>query len=93
MKVTARSSARTYLVFEALDGRPNEWREVLTETDGGRGVVARNGENAMRKAYRLLAEERGEHPETTLVVVSERMWRPMPVKARVPRTSLAIEIG
>lgn len=89
----AKSKARRYLVFE--ETKDGTWNEVLTadEDRDERGVEARNGENALRKAYRLLAAERDENPETTLVVVAERMWRPTPIKARAPRTAMAIEIG
>lgn len=83
-----RSKSRTYLVFEeqTIANQTTAYIQVGE-------VVARNGENALRKAFRNLADERGEWPETTLVVVAERMWRPTPVKARQPRTAVAIELG
>lgn len=85
-----KSKARTYLVFERFEDKEAPTGAKFHEVGD---VEARNAENALRKAYRKLAEERDEYPETTLVVVAERMWRPTPIKARAPRTAMAIELG
>lgn len=81
-----KSQSRTYLALEEIEvGGEKLYKPVGT-------VEARNGENALRGAYRKLVEERDDYPDTTLVVVAERMFRPTPVKARASK-SVAIDLG
>lgn len=72
--------------------------EQLPEKDGGfsyrpiRAETGRDTDTALRKAYKAIAEERGDLPDLTLVAVAERMWRPQTVTAR-PSTRLAIDLA
>jgi hypothetical protein len=75
---------RTYVVLE---------RQIFEQDESAyfvevHKVEARNGTNALRRAYREL--ERTE--ATTLIAIPESMWRLTPVRGRV-RESVAVEIG
>jgi hypothetical protein len=57
-------------------------------------LVSRNGDNALRAAYRRLAAAReNEDLKVTLVIVAESSWRPKPIKPRQRNLPPAIEIG
>lgn len=67
---------RNYVVLEQIE----------LEADGvafveAHKVEARNGDNALRRAFRELRAERPELDETTLVVIPEGQWKPRPVRA------------
>lgn len=75
---------RNYVVFERQAFEEDQ-QPYFVEVHR---VEARNGTNALRKAYKAL--ERIE--ATTLVVVPESMWQPKAVRGKV-RESIAVEIG
>lgn len=62
------------------------WEEALSSP-----VVARSGELALRKAFRILSENK---PGTfELVPVPTKYWNPEPVEGEVPDAALAIKVG
>lgn len=57
-------------------------------------LVARNGDNALRAAYRRLSAAReDEDLRTTLVIVAQSSWRPKPIKPRQRNLPPALDIG
>jgi hypothetical protein len=55
---------------------------------------ARNGDNALRAAYRRLSKAReDEDLRTTLVIVAQSSWRPKPIKPRQRNLPPALDIG
>lgn len=81
---------RNYIIFEQAEADVGGARRIVWTRIGQ--AIGRNGDVALRRAYRGLADARGEFPETTLVCVAERMWRPKPVAAR-ERHGVAIDVG
>ena len=60
-------------------------------------VEARNGPNALRKAFKELRRERAEHggevfDEGMLVTIPAGQWRPTPVRAK-KRESITVDLG
>lgn len=57
-------------------------------------LVARNGDNALRAAYRRLSAAReDEDLRTTLVIVAQSSWRPKPIRPRQRNLPPALDIG
>lgn len=58
-------------------------------------VEARNGTNALRRAFKEIRQERAEEEpldEATLAVVPMSQWKPTPVRAK-KRESITVDIG
>lgn len=57
-------------------------------------LVSRNGDNALRAAYRRLAKARDDEDlRAILVIVAQSSWRPKPIKPRQRNLPPAIDIG
>jgi hypothetical protein len=73
---------RPYVVLEQiqLEGTDGDvaYQNVLV-------VEARNGTNALRKAFKELRGDREDYDEATLAVIPEGQWKPTPVRADVLR--------
>lgn len=79
---------RGYIVLEEItldDDQGIAYQNVLT-------VEARNGQNAMRKAFRDLREQRPDLEATTLQVIPEGQWKPTPVRAQ-RKESITVSVG
>lgn len=79
---------RVYIVLEQieLDGdQPLAYQVVTT-------VEARNGQNALRKAFKDLRTQRTDFDEATLAVIPEGQWKPTPVKAE-RKESITVSVG
>lgn len=88
----AASRKRTYVILEEV--KVQGQKDPMYSMGGE--VEARNGDNALRAAYRKLCQERDqveEAPEITMGVVASRMFRPRPVKGRARNAPPTIEIG
>ena len=81
------SAIRTYVVLEQhyFDDEP----DVPYFTEVHR-VEARNGNNALRKAFKEL--KGNEESEAVLVVIPEGQWKPTPVSGR-RRAEITVSIG
>jgi putative hemolysin len=81
------SAIRTYVVLEQhhFDDEPSEAYFVEVHR-----VDARNGQNAMRKAFRELKGD--EEAEATLVVIPAGQWKPTVVSGR-RRQDITVSIG
>lgn len=80
---------REYTILRAVtaDGFDKPiWEEALSSP-----VVARSGELALRKAFRLLSENKPGAFE--LVPVPTKYWNPETVEGEVPDQALAIKVG
>jgi hypothetical protein len=85
------TTERTYVVLqkstvEVVGGSEERWVEAMPE-----GVVAANGEAALRKAYAQLVPEDNGDP-VTLCVIPDHYWKPKTVQAKV-RHERAVEIS
>jgi hypothetical protein len=72
----------------ALDGADEAvaYQKVAT-------VEARNGTNALRKAFKELRQERGDaFDEAVLSVIPEGQWKPTPVRAE-RKESITVAVG
>lgn len=78
---------RNYIVLEEieLDGNDHAYQVVTT-------VEARNGNNALRKAFKELRDQRSDFDEATLAVIPEGQWKPTPVKAE-RKESITVSVG
>jgi hypothetical protein len=78
---------RGYVVLEEieLDEGGHAYQNVLT-------VEARNGQNALRKAFKDLREGRPDLDATTLAVIPEGQWKPTPVRAQ-RKESITVSVG
>lgn len=84
---------RLYVILKQ-GGKPTEWEEAFPrEKEGEPNVLpARNGEVALRRAYRMLTED-GEKPgDFVLVATPRHYFDPKPVKGRVHKQPV-ISIG
>lgn len=81
------SAIRTYVVLEEhhFEDEPSEAYFVEVHR-----VEARNGQNAMRRAFRELKGE--EEAEVVLVVIPAGQWKPTPVSGR-RRSDITVSIG
>jgi hypothetical protein len=78
---------RPYVVLEEihLDDDGLAYQKVLT-------VEARNGQNALRKAFKQLRADRTDYDAATLAVIPEGQWKPTSVRAK--RTeSITVAVG
>jgi hypothetical protein len=73
---------RGYVVLEEIG---HAYQNVLT-------VEARNGQNALRKAFKDLREGRPDLDATTLAVIPEGQWKPTPVRAQ-RKESITVSVG
>lgn len=87
-KRTGGAPSRTYVVLEELSFEDTPDEKYTVEVHR---VEARNAANAIRKAFRELAETRTED-EATLIVVPLSMWRPTPVRLS-RKTNVSVSIG
>jgi hypothetical protein len=78
---------RGYVVLEQieLDDGVTAYQNVLT-------VEARNGQNALRKAFKDLREGRPDLDAATLAVIPEGQWKPTPVRAQ-RKESITVSVG
>lgn len=89
---------RDYVVLEQViyEEGENGGTPVMAYLEAHR-VEARNGHNALRKAFkelRVLRSEAGEDAfdEGTLVCIPAGQWRPTPVRAK-KRESITVDVG
>lgn len=88
-----KTQTRGYVVLEQDPTDSSVFRVRLWDDEEGCSKVkARNGENALRAAYRDLRQGRDSEYRPTIAVVSERQWKPKPVGSR-QRANEVIEIG
>ncbi len=84
---TGGAPTRTYVVLE----------EIRLDNDDiayfkAGEVEARNGQNALRKAFKQLREQREDFDAATLAVIPEGQWKPTPVKAQ-RKESITVSVG
>jgi hypothetical protein len=94
--VAARGGAptRPYVVLEeiALDTEGTDSEQALAYQKVA-VVEARNGTNALRKAFKELRQERGDaFDEAVLSVIPEGQWKPTPVRAE-RKESITVAVG
>lgn len=85
---------------ERKGGAPSRHYVVLEEIELEQGVgyekvitvEARNGQNALRKAFKELRKERPELDGATLVGIPAGQWKPTPVRAE-RKESITVAVG
>jgi hypothetical protein len=93
--VAARGGAptRPYVVLEeiALDTEGTDSEQALAYQKVA-VVEARNGTNALRKAFKQLRDGREDYDAATLAVIPEGQWKPTPVRAE-RKESITVAVG
>lgn len=83
------SPTRPYVVLEEIqlegDGDHLAYQKVAV-------VEARNGTNALRKAFKELRGSRTDYDEAILAVIPEGQWKPTPVRAE-RKESITVAVG
>jgi hypothetical protein len=79
---------RPYVVLEQIQLEGSDdvaYQHVLV-------VEARNGPNALRKAFKEIRADREDYDEATLAVIPAGQWKPTPVRAE-RRESITVNLG
>lgn len=87
-RVNSKSKNRLYLVFE----EEKKSKVRYSHPPECPSIESRNGDNAVRAAYRQIAEARGEDLAITLVVVASRGFQPRTIKPRARNLPPALVI-
>jgi hypothetical protein len=86
--------SRSYVVLEEieLDGDGVAYQRVIF-ANGDDAVDTRNGQNALRKAFKQLRVDReGSVDAATLAVIPAGQWKPTPVRAE-RKESITVNVG
>jgi hypothetical protein len=90
-RTSGGSPTRPYVVLEEIQLDSDSDTEVLAYQKVA-VVEARNGTNALRKAFKELRGSRTDYDEATLAVIPEGQWKPTPVRAE-RKESITVAVG
>lgn len=81
---------RTYIVLEEFELEGDDAGHLAYQVVSR--VEARNGQNALRKAFKEIRETRENFDAATLAVIPENQWKPTPVRAE-RREQITVAVG